>query len=896
MDAERNLDAPAGWSFDGLFASLESDRDRTALLSVGSDGMEELSRGALLDRAEGLAAGLAAAGLAPGEAVALVAPNGPDWIACWLGLAHAGAVIAAFDDLTPADELAAAVAACGCRFALAAPAHLAVLAEGAEEGAFRLFALAPPAGHDLPAGVRSWESLLGGPASPPALGANAPAVMVHTSGTTGAPKRFVLTRGHIAANVGALLAAGLLGERDRVLMPLPLHHVYPLIVGMLTPLAAGAALVLPAAVTGAEIGRALALSRAAAMIGVPRLYDAIASGIEARAGASAVGRFLFKRLAGLALAVRRRLGLNPGRVLFAPLHRRLGGRLRLLVSGGARMEPAVFERLEALGFDVLSGYGLAETASIFTGNLPWSKRPGSEGRPLAGGAVRIAGAGADGIGEIQLTGPNVFAGYLDDPGLNAQAFTEDGWFRTGDLGRLDRDGFLHVTGRAKELIVLGGGKNIDPEAVERRLAAAPAVAEAAVLEREGRLVALVRPDLARLRAEGKTRPEDAIRVALRDAARGLPSYAHPSGFALVRAPLPRTRLGKLRRFLLPELYEDALRGRTAPPAPLSPEDRALVAEPPGSRIWALLEARYAARGLAMDASPELDLGIDSLEWMTLALELEGRLGIRLDRPAVGRILTVRDLVREAIAAAGAPGTAVEAEDGTAWIAPPGAALRVAGTVLFAVNKALARVLFRLRVEGRAHLPEGGRPMVLVANHASDLDAPFLVAALPYGIARRLWWGGDTTRLFRGPLARTFGRIAHIFPVDEHAPAHTLGLARRVLDRGDSLGWFPEAWRTPDGALQRFLPGIGMLLEGRDVDVVPAYIEGSFEVMPRGARRPRFRPVRVRFGAPARPQALAAEGAGGSTAERIAAALERRVAALAEGGGGSADVRPPAGTD
>ncbi|HSR55397.1 MAG TPA: lysophospholipid acyltransferase family protein, partial [Alphaproteobacteria bacterium] len=140
-------------------------------------------------------------------------------------------------------------------------------------------------------------------------------------------------------------------------------------------------------------------------------------------------------------------------------------------------------------------------------------------------------------------------------------------------------------------------------------------------------------------------------------------------------------------------------------------------------------------------------------------------------------------------------------------------------------------------------------------------------------------GGEVTRLFTGALGRAFARIANIFPVDERRPRQALDLAGEILERGDALGWFPESWRTPTGELQRFLPGVGQLLTDHPVQVIPAYIAGSFQVLPRHARLPRLYPVEVRFGSSVTPNTLEAEGHGETTQDRIADGLRKRVAAL-----------------
>ena len=196
-------------------------------------------------------------------------------------------------------------------------------------------------------------------------------MLLYTSGTTGTPKGVPLTHGNLCANLQALQAAGLASSEDRVLLPLPLHHAYPLTVGLLAPLAVGAAVVLPAGITGPQIMHALHDHRCTIMIAVPRLYEAMLAGIERQiAGAPRPIAAALRGLLDLAVWIRRRLGRRIGKVLFFPLHRRIGPALRLLASGGARLDPKVAWQLEGLGWEVLTGYGLTETAPILTFNPP----------------------------------------------------------------------------------------------------------------------------------------------------------------------------------------------------------------------------------------------------------------------------------------------------------------------------------------------------------------------------------------------------------------------------------------------------------------------------------------------------------------------------------------------
>ena len=599
------------FSFESIPATFERYGDAMALIEIRGNDRLTHSYGDLATRAGAIGRGLLREGIEPGERVGLMAPNGAPWIIARLAISIAGAVAVAIDDLADAAETAMNIRTSGLRRLFTMRAHMPMLQELARDLGTQLILMDDDAAENDAAlscsalGARHHGRL-------PPLAPDGPAMLVHTSGTTGSPRPFLLTNCNIEVNVNALADIGLLGQQDRVLLPLPLHHVYPFVVGLLVPFAIGATVVLPEAATGPKMVRALELTGATTMIGVPRLYEALVAGMESQARARGkLPASLFLGLLRMSIAVRRRFGASPGRILFPQVHRRLGS-LRLLVSAGAKLEEQVIWKLEGLGFRTLSGYGLGETASAFTGNIPGARRIGSEGKPLGRGRVRIADPDPEGIGEIQLQGPAVFDGYLDNPEANRAAFTEDGWFRTGDLGRLDADGYVYVKGRLKELIVLGGGKNVFPEELEKRYGLSSFIKEVAVLERNGRLVALVVPDTAAIRASPMTSIEAVVRVALGGAAKGLPSHQRLSGFAIARQPPPRTRLGKYQRHLLPHLYEEALAGHTSilSQTSLSEEDQALLAGSRAAAAWRVLQTRYSSRGLTLDSDPQLDLGIE----------------------------------------------------------------------------------------------------------------------------------------------------------------------------------------------------------------------------------------------------------------------------------------------
>jgi long-chain acyl-CoA synthetase len=876
----------ANQTLQTLFDSLAAHGQATAIVALHDGAVRRSSHGELGDTALRLAGGLAARGVERGEPVALLAPNGPEWIVARLALIAVSALAVPLDDLIADDEIRRALVDSGAkRIFTTGPYVERIEALGLAEG-LEIWRLDEDA-----AGIGTpWRDLLDDPLAPliPAEPSDTVSLF-YTSGTTGAPKGVPLTHANIFGNLGTIRDQGFLDGSDRVLVPLPLHHSYPFIVGMLLPLLCGATIVLPAGITGPEIAAALAEGRATAMVGVPRLYRALVEGIQGRAATGgAVSRRAFPGLLRLSATLRRRFGIRAGRRLFASVHKRLAPDLVTLACGGAALDPQIEEALEDLGWEVINGYGLVETSSIATYNPRGAGRIGSVGKPVPGVEVRIAELDEAGRGEIQIKGPTVFAGYRDNPEANRDSFTADGWFRSGDLGCLDGEGYVYVTGRLKELIVMPGGKNITPDLVEKHYAQSPCVAECAVLELDGALVALVVPDMAALQQSNSSRHDEVIRVELARLSQGLPSWQRISGFAITRETLPKTRLGKYRRFELAEIYRRAKRGEDAPDAAApSAEDRALVESPEIAPLWDFLQTRFPERRLTLDTAPQLDLGIDSLGWVNLSAEMEERLGLGLDEEAIARVMTLRDMIAEYRAArrdgtgssGGHGGALVLRDEQGRWIRPKGLFHRLAARMVYGLNRLLMRGYFTLETEGAENLPIDGQ-VVVGANHVSDLDAFLIGATLPWKRMKSVWWGGEITRLFHTPIHRFLSRSAGIFPVNDRAGGQAVAAARALLGRGESIFWFPESWRSPDGRLQRFLPGIGMMLESYDGPVVPAFIEGAFEAMPRDRHVPRRARIVIRFG-PARTTAQLAEAGKGETeAERIASGLGAAVAELA----------------
>jgi len=900
-----------------VITALPEFGDRPAILTLRGDRELSLSYRELYAQIERLTGALSAQQDIVAQRVAILAPNRPEWVIACLAVVNAGAVAIPVDAKLDEESLEHVLADCEPSI---------IFASSDERDRIRRLASHPfrmvdldgesddQSGYQAPTAERS--------AHPPELDPADPAVIFYTSGTTGPPKGVPLSHRNLLFELQSLRSFGLMSPSERLLLPLPLHHVYPFVVGMLAPLVYGVSIVLPQSMTGPHIQQAIKSGRVATVLGVPRLYETLISSIgEGIASSNWVVRLSYRALRRVSLFAGRRLSLRLGQYFFWPLHRRIGPDLRLLASGGAALDQKTAWALESLGWTVATGYGLTETSPLLTIVPPGDKHFETVGKPIAGVEIRIApldeqgrddatsetGAGsggsrnagskADCIGEIQAKGPNVFEGYLNLPDRSAEAFTEDGWFRTEDRGWIDGEGYLRVVGRASTFVVTSAGKNISLEDLERTYENHSLIKEIGIFMREQALSAVVVPDPSGLRKADVTSADQVLRDAIRECSHWLPRYKQVENLVVSQDALARTRLGKIRRNKLRERFENLWSGKIKPGEKagamavedMSGEDQGLLEHASTREVWVQLAENYPGVRLSPDSDLTLDLGIDSLEWINITLAIRERTGIELSEAATERIRTVRDLLKEVL------GSADQAEKGAAdleeeperfltpnqrrWLKPLGPIESVFARILYSVNRILVRTIFRLRVSGLENLRSADQ-IILTPNHASVLDPFIVAAAVPYDLMRRSAFAGWTGMAFANPLYRAVARLGRTFPIEQDRAAFSsLALALVTLGRGENLIWFPEGRRSRDGDLQPLQPGIGVLLKMQPVPIIPAIIDGTFDAMPPGRRIPRPREIRIRFGHICHPQWLDDKGRGERPEHRMVDGLRREMARL-----------------
>ncbi|HET7786381.1 MAG TPA: AMP-binding protein, partial [Myxococcales bacterium] len=706
-----------------LAASEHAFGQRVALrFYAGEDNAAELSRtrddrvtyhelARFSDRA---GRSLQAAGVKPRDRVLLMSENRPEWAMAYFGILKAGAAAAPLDPALSLAEVQNCAQAAGAAVLLASP-----------RVADRLGAVPRLRILTLPEALRP----VGKPGLPPlrrSAAADEVASVLFTSGTTGKPKGVLLTHRNFASLAAKL--AGLFDLRvgEGVLSVLPLHHTFEFSCGLLVPLLLGAEITYLDELTADRLSEALDTGRIHALIGVPALWQLLHRRLtQELAARPRIVRAAVQAAMALHGELRERTPFNVGKLLFWPIHNRFGGRLRLLVSGGSALPEEVQRAFHELGFDLTEGYGLTEAAPVLSVTLPENRlRAGTVGPPLPGVEIRIEDPDAEGVGEVLAKGPNVMAGYLDDPEATAEVLV-GGWLRTGDLGRIDEEGQLRLVGRKKDLILDASGKNVYPDELEELYGTHPAIKELSIV---GLPDGNGHEQVACLCVPARREDRAALEEHFGRISADLPFWKRVKILHFWEGDLPRTATRKVKR---PLIVAELLRLEKATAAATS-----LATEPAGSDAWLydlLADLARKPRG-TVGAQTRLaaDLGFDSLLVAELIVALE-KAGVTPPPEATVAAIATAGELAQALARSGAgparpeeAAEALEEKDEELPIPAPVAAAGRAAIAFF--QKALYGGVFDIEVKGQANVPSHA-PFLVAANHNSHLDVGLVKIAL-----------------------------------------------------------------------------------------------------------------------------------------------------------------------
>ena len=784
--------------------------------------------------ARGLAARLHAEGVRKGDKVVVFSENRPEWIVAFWACLLDGIVIVPVDYRSSPEFLARVSRIVGARLTLV--------------------------GQDVP----PIESANGAPVwplheiewidgTPPTVDIERDDIVeiVFTSGATADPKGVIITHRNVLANIAPV-------EREvqkyrkwgrpffplRFLNLLPLSHMFGQAMATFVPPMLPGVVVFMREYNPAEIVRQIKSRRVSVLVSVPKILDLIREYVVRATGDDPANlggrrdRSARRQPKNLVLRVAYRWWR------YRRIHRLFGLKFWAFVVGAAPLDTELETFWGELGFVVIQGYGLTETAPIVTLNHPFGTRRGSVGKALAGVEVKI---GPD--GEILVRGENVSRGYFNADRETAQAF-DDGWFHTGDIGEIAPDGQLFIRGRKKELIITPEGLNVFPEDVERVINRLPGVRDSAVVgvptgagaseERVHAVAVLDReidPDAITRLANAELADHQKIRRTL----------------VWPEAELPRTEgTRKLKR----RAIRDWVRSGNRP-----------TAAPTNRDALGAIVAKYAGRG---DLSPDTtidELGLSSLERVELMVALEDVFQTRINERAFADtrdLSQLQSLVDRSARVDTPPSEPVTFPRwNRSWLARAVRRVSLPTWIL-----PLARLFAWIQVEGQQHLETLEGPVIFSSNHQSLMDGPVIMAALPgrwrYRLAPamvkemfaahffpeehgRIAWFTNSLNYY---LAALFFN-AFPLPQREAGARQTLRYIGEVLEGGDSVLIFPEGRRSESGAIDRFRPGVGMIASRLGATIVPVRLDGLQNVLRVGWRLARPGRVRVVFGPPLR---------------------------------------------
>lgn len=819
---------------------------RPALIEQRLYRTEGWSYAELLGRAFAFQEELQRRGVRPGDRVLLWGHAGAAWAIAFYGCLLSGVVIVPLDAAFSAGYVRRVQTHTDAVLLCASSAHAAHVPE--------MVALSFDEITALPARA----------ASPGVIESNADTLLeiVYTSGTTAEPRGVMITHGNLLANLRPIhREIQKYKPKAKLLLPLrfvhliPLSHLFGQVMGLLIPTLLESCVIFPESQLPEQLATIIRQHRASVMVCVPQQVELMSAWALQQLRREVPGGD-----AAAVAAASKGHGIAWRWWHWRRLHRRLGWKMWAFIVGGAALPPRQEEIWNALGYAVVQGYGLTETAPAIAITHPFKIQRGAVGRKLAGMEIKIAGDG-----EILVRGGNVSPGYYRNPEATAETFAE-GWLHTGDLGALDENGNLIFRGRKKEVIVTADGLNVFPQDVEAALDRQPEIRESAVVGESSdngllvHAVAVLRPG----------QDESALAAAVARANEELEPHQRIRAFS--RWPeehLPRTAsTHKLQRVTIARWVNRRQSPAAVRTAATAGDWRDFLQE----------RLRIPAERMRPEARLSEDLGLSSLDRVELLSWIEANTAASVDEADLATAATVGDLSRlieqNGHVPAAAPARAASAVTGGETRPAPafsypqwplsGAARGFRSVAFSSLLMPLLRTVARVEVRGVEHVRDLRRPVLFVANHQSLLDVPVIVRALPLRL--RPWlapaMGADAFRelfLAAAPRAlrrraRRHYRLTQLFfntylLAEQSGIKNALRHSGHLADRGYCPLIFPEGARTRTGELGPFRPGIGVFIEALGLPVVPVIVEGLFEILPIGAERAKRGTARVTFAPP-----------------------------------------------
>ena len=796
---------------DFLRGAVEQYGSRDALLFKPAFRYLRWTYSRLWDESGQVATLLQRRGLTKGDQVILWGPNAPHWVLIFFGCIRAGVILVPLDLRSAPDYVARVVSrtdpklAFTSRFTPKGDVDLRIPEVAFEELEAAIAGLPQPEDVDI--------------------GPDDLAEIMFTSGTTGDPKGVMLTHRNLTANIEGISQYISCDPSSRLLSILPLSHMYEQMGGLFMTLHHGASVTYPTSRQPAVLTRTMRERKITIMLLVPQGLELLMNGIERE-----VARQGKEALWGKLLKVAERTPFRLRRHLFRRVHKQFGGKLDFIVSGGAALDPELGRKWELLGVKIVQGYGATEASPVISNHTIWERRHDSTGRPLPNVEVRISS-----VGEILVRGDNITPGYWRAPEETAKAFDGD-WYCTGDLGYFDDEGFLHIQGRMKDMIVLPSGQNVFPEDIQAVLTKHPHVKDATV-------VGLTKGSSVEVHAALIVDDADTAPEAVSWTNGQLAEQQRIRGFTIwLDEDFPRTHTLKVKK----QVVIDTILGKIQPVGPAATPSSGSTAG--GVRSLLHIIGEVSKRDLSDildEATLGDDLELDSLGRVELLSAIETELGVYTDEDQVGPETTVRQLADLVEEGSKNPPMMSFPSWGMQWWCR-----MTRGVIQRSVIFPLTALPYGLKVRGRENLEGITGPVLFASNHNLGLDNPLIIKAVPLKWRRRMAVAGAAD-LWKNPIWWIMNPLlGNGFPLAREGSVRpSLENMGKVMDNGWSVLIYPEGELTVGGPIKPFMNGAGLVaVEGR-IPVVPLRLHIHKLGSPQ--RFPFFRrgSIEVRFGEP-----------------------------------------------
>lgn len=666
------------------------------------------------------------------------------------------------------------------------------------------------------------------------------AVMLYTSGTTGNPKGVMLSYGNILSQIDSIKSVKDIKEDDQLIAVLPFHHILPLMITNLIIMyhETQLSVVLVEKLSSKDILTALERNRVTMLILVPRVYYLFYKALKDTIDSKWITRTIYK-------IANKLKSPTFSKLIFKKAHDKFGGHIRDFLAGGAKSNPEMIEFFDTIGFKYSEGYGLTETSPLIAASTPeHGKKVGTVGLPVENVEIKIVEE------ELWVKGPVVMKGYYNKPEKTKEVITEDGWFKTGDLVEMDKDGYISIIGRKNAMIVLSNGKNVDPEKLEFKLLEKGdgIIKELGIFGNNDKLSALIVIDKEEVRNKNVSNIHAHIKDVVEFYNASVHNYEKILDYRITENELPKTRIGKTRRFMLKDIYnsQDEVKDEVKFDEPDTPEYLKL------KKFIFNMKGKYPHP----DKDLEIEFGLDSLDQIELRTFIETTYGLKLEEQEFRNNLSLNKL-SNLITEKG--NTENAQEGGNEWtrIIENAPKISVKDGILITLIKPviwlLFKLYFRISIKGSKKITD--KPQIFVSNHESFLDVLALSLLINNKILKKThslaidWY-------FKSAFMKFVANNSNVLLLDiENNIKETIESVAGVLKDGKNVLIFPEGTRTKDGNITEFKKSFAIIAKELNRPITCVKINGGFKAFSRYMKFPRPYKLEVSYLGEVNPEGL-----------------------------------------